>query len=166
MAWKLGEIAEGLQAPELEDVEMWEGERGGEGGVPEFEQERIVLTGHKRGEVSEIGGGAETGLERECEIAGGLTGVGEPVIDGIEQKGREVEEVGVGRGQFKIRDERIDESEGFLLGGLFGGGIGIEKEEVGATGDGPDGAKAWVNAKLSGGVVDRDEVGFFALSRR
>jgi hypothetical protein len=124
------------------------------------------LAGNERGEEGKVGRRAETGLERKSEIAGGLTGVGEPVIEGIEEKSGEIKEVGVGRGPFKIRNERIDEGEGFLLGGLLGGGIGIEEEEFGTTGEGPDGAKAGLDAELPGGVVDGDEVGLFALTRR
>ena len=87
-----------MQAPELENLEAGQWERGSERGIAEFKQKRIVLPGNERGEVGKIGSGTETGLEWKREIACGLAGLGEPIIEGIEQESREIEEVGIGCG--------------------------------------------------------------------
>jgi hypothetical protein len=50
------------------------------------------------------------------------------------------------------------------VGGFFGGGIGVEEEEIGAASEAAGGAEARVDAELTGGKVGRDEVGFFAFA--
>ena len=117
---------------------MWEGEGFGEGEIGEVEGERGCLIGRKGGEVGEIGSLAEADLEGETEVGGGVDGLGDPVFFGSHEHSGEVEEIGLGRGEFKIGDEGIDEGEGFLTGGFYGGGIGVEEEEVGAAGEASD----------------------------
>lgn len=114
--------------------------------------------------MGEIGGLAEADLEGEAEVGGGGEGLGDPVFFGRHEHGGEVEEIGLGRGELEVGDEGIDEGGGFLAGGFLGGGIGVEEEEIGTAGEAAGGAEAGVNAELAGGLIDRDEVGLFALT--
>lgn len=164
LAGEIREIGEGLEAPELEDLGVWEGEGFREDEVGEFEGERGLVLRREGGEVGKIGGFAEADLERKSEVGGGGEGVGEPVFFGSDEEGGEIEEEGFGSGEFEVGDEGIDEGESFGVGGFFGSGIGIQKEEVGATGEAAGGAETGVDAELAGGEVGCDEVGLFTLA--
>jgi hypothetical protein len=164
LAGKVGEVLEGFEAPEVKDLGVREGEGFGEGKVGDEEFEGIVLAGGKGGEVGKVGCGSEADLEREGEVGGEIEGVGGPFAFGGDEHGGEVEEEGFGRGEFEVGSERFDEGEGFESGGGFGGGVGIEEEEFGATGEGPGSGDAGVNAEGTGGLVDGGEGGFFALA--
>jgi len=80
LAGKLGEVAEGLETPELENPGV--GNRKGRGADEFVEREgvRVALAGGEGREMGEIGGGAEADLEREGEGPGGPEGVGNPVV--------------------------------------------------------------------------------------
>jgi len=164
LAGKMGEVLEGFEAPEVKDLGVGKRESFGEGEVGEKEGEGMVLIWRKRGEVGEIGSGAEADLEREGEVGGKVVGVGDPRGAGGDEHGGEVEEEGFGRGEFKIGGEGFDEGEGFVAGGGFGGGIGVEEEELGTAGEGPGGGEAGVNTEGSGGRVEGGEGRFFALA--
>ena len=104
LAWKTGEIGEGLETPELEDGGVRKREGFGEGEIGELECERISLVRAKGGEVSEVGCFAETDLERESEVVGGGEGLFNPVGFRGHEEGRKVEEIGLGCGEFKVWD--------------------------------------------------------------
>lgn len=59
---------------------------------------------------------AEADLEGQGEVGGSLDGLSDPVSFGCHEEGGKIEEVGFGRGELKVRDERIDEGEGFATG--------------------------------------------------
>jgi len=164
LAGKVGEVLEGFEAPEVKDLGVGERKGFGEGEVGEEEGEGMGLVWGKRGEVGEIGSGAEADLERESEVDGKVEGVGDPLRMGGDEHGGEVEEEGFGRGEFEIGGEGFDEGEGFVARGGFGGGVGVEEEEFGAAGEGAGGGESGVNAEGAGGWVDNGETGFFALS--
>ena len=115
-----------MKPPELEDGGVRKREVFGESEIGELECEGISLVWAKGGEVSEIGCFAETDLERESEVAGGGEGLCDPVGVRGHKEGGKVEEIGLGCGDFKIRDEGIYEGEGFAAGGFFGSKIRIE----------------------------------------
>ena len=71
LAWKTGEIGEGLETPELENRGVRKRGVVGESEIGELECEGISLVWAKGCEVSEIGCFSETDLERESEVAGG-----------------------------------------------------------------------------------------------
>ena len=104
LAWKTGEIGEGLETPELEDWGVRKREGFGEGEIGELECERISLVWAKGGEVSEVGCFAETDLERESEVVGGGEGLFNPVGFRGHEEGGKVEEIGLGGGEFEVRD--------------------------------------------------------------
>ena len=88
----------------------------------------------------------------------------DPVSFRGHEEGGEVEEIGFGRGEFEIGHERIDEGESFATSGFLGSGVRIEDKEVGAASEAAGGTEAGMDAELSGGLVDGDEVGFLALA--
>lgn len=103
------------------------------------EGERSLPAGGEGIEVGQIGSGTETEVEWESQAAGRFPGAVQPVIDRIKKEGREIEEVGFRSGHLEIGDEGLDPGQGFVTGGLTGGGIGIEEEEVGTASEGPGG---------------------------
>jgi hypothetical protein len=104
LAWEFGKVGEGLETPELEDWGVRKREGFGEGDIGELECERISLVWAKGGEVSEVGCFAETDLERESEVVGGGEGLFNPVGFRGHEEGGKVEEIGLGGGEFEVRD--------------------------------------------------------------
>ena len=71
LARKFGEIAEGLESPELKNGGVGKRKGLGKGEIGELESERGVFRG-KGGEMGEVGGLAEADLERESEVFGSV----------------------------------------------------------------------------------------------
>ena len=145
---------------------MREGKSFGEEEIGDLEGKRVGLAWAERGEMGEVGGDSEADLEGQGKVGGRVDGLGDPVFFRSHEEGGEIEEVGFGRSEFKIGDEGINEGESFGLRGFFGGGIRVEKEEVGAAGEAAGGAEPGMDSELSGGEVDCSEVGFFSLAGR
>ena len=116
------------------------------------------------GEVREIGGGAETDPEGKTEAGGRVERIRCPVGFRGQEHGGEIDEKGLGSGEFEVGREGIDKGECFASGGGFGGGMGIEEEKMRAAGEGLGGAESDFNTERAGGLVDGDEMGFVAFA--
>lgn len=166
LAGQAGEVGEGAESPLLEEFqvrgvgcrcqlsEQGEGEnlKGGFDGVDRgsFPAEvgaavdEDVAGGGVEGEkMAEIGGraGGEMGGKAE-PVEVGLPGVQRTTVRGADLEigaPLEVEQQGVGSGEFEIGSEGVGEAQEIAEHGGFGFGVALKELEIRAAGEGPGG---------------------------